>query len=1192
MFCSVALRSWSWSKKKEVKKEKKQKPIEFGYLCRVIMSKANNSEDRRTANQMLPQMKSPSSGPPARSGTRPPSSSTHAAAAPRPTLLHSEGGGAVLPTIPSHSSSATVEWVMSQGVMVGKAVDGSESSRGSSAHASFDIATMAGANTEVFYDTMEHAPSCHSEENCSHERVVHGVSIGTSEATNHPTTTANGEEVRKAMCLIGSSRVGTTAADDGDVGINSTRRNNACGEPHQAEDAETMSFTGSEEIGLASSAAAMFNKRKSVYVQRKQHEQKRVMHLSHEAVQCISSTAGGSLVTRCVDDDVVEPLIPNPSMLAQRHHILEKVCFHVTQALRFAGIQAHIAFYVFGSVHLRTVLPDGDIDITMILLDPSSQPAPYSIHHQHDGQQQQQPATPVSSASPSPPGQQPASMPISTADLLPKVRDYMLAVPSTGIFVDSLVFAEVRVLKLVSDGLCMDFTVGQTGGTSTVCFLHQVDRRLGNRHLFKRTLILLKAWANYEARVLSGHGGYLGTYALTVMLMAVMNGVLSSQHGADCGDLSEEKNNISTSSKSAERAKRGLHGEEEPAAEPSPLALALRFFAYYSTFDFETQCVTIYGPLPISALQRSGGGLAPTSAASTITCDLSECDERTGVSCGTGGASGGACGDGIVSWLQDSSQLLISEQLVADCASMFGRGSGEPSALTTPSASPLVVPGGRPMPADNFPSLPSEGKAADLESTSSHSTERAHSKQSCSKYNQRSEMHPQFSLHLLSTAGGVFPVRSMNIMDPLRPSSNLSRGVSRAHVFRIQAAMLHALQRGSELLNSVAATMPDSSKLHSTGAVAASSSELSDHRRMTVRRLIEVWLPNTMEVIHAFDLRHATNPAHLPQWLEELPEAFFGGTSKCPTCQTPSALCVSESYLRRPELIAIPPPEIATVPPRGSAAEYGFAAPPHSSAPLNHNYGRKAGNSPGRYQESARHPPLAPTPHHHHHHHRNGDAGTTAWGVGDSYMGTSAASGPRYNTQYQYQQQQQRPHAADWAPRNGRLDDSHTGRTVPAGSNMPGGGSTTRVFPSHLNGLPHRTPTQQHRSVIGRGHVDGSAAPPSLAFQQDSTPQGIAFHTHANSSAVHNVNYLKNGVPMFGSGPSHGASGQPPVFGGHSSDVHDSKMQHAPRRQQQQTAPQKLGKEKKGRVNRSANTTPPPPMPPPLNSDRFPSLPS
>lgn len=69
----------------------------------------------------------------------------------------------------------------------------------------------------------------------------------------------------------------------------------------------------------------------------------------------------------------------------------------------------------------------------------------------------------------------------------------------------------------------IDLSSNQVGGLCTLCFLEEVDRKIGKNHLFKRSLILLKSWCYYESRILGSHHALLSTYAITVMLIHTFN---------------------------------------------------------------------------------------------------------------------------------------------------------------------------------------------------------------------------------------------------------------------------------------------------------------------------------------------------------------------------------------------------------------------------------------------------------------------------------------------------------------------------------------------------------------------------------------------------------------------------------------------------------------------------------------------
>jgi hypothetical protein len=82
---------------------------------------------------------------------------------------------------------------------------------------------------------------------------------------------------------------------------------------------------------------------------------------------------------------------------------------------------------------------------------------------------------------------------------------------------------QVKLVKCYVNGVPIDLSSNQVGGLCTLCFLEEVDRRIGHGHLFKRSVILLKSWCYYESRILGSHHALLSTYAITVLLMHTFN---------------------------------------------------------------------------------------------------------------------------------------------------------------------------------------------------------------------------------------------------------------------------------------------------------------------------------------------------------------------------------------------------------------------------------------------------------------------------------------------------------------------------------------------------------------------------------------------------------------------------------------------------------------------------------------------
>lgn len=53
--------------------------------------------------------------------------------------------------------------------------------------------------------------------------------------------------------------------------------------------------------------------------------------------------------------------------------------------------------------------------------------------------------------------------------------------------------------------------------------LLQVDHLINQNHLFKRSIILIKAWCYYESRILGAHHGLISTYALETLVLYIFH---------------------------------------------------------------------------------------------------------------------------------------------------------------------------------------------------------------------------------------------------------------------------------------------------------------------------------------------------------------------------------------------------------------------------------------------------------------------------------------------------------------------------------------------------------------------------------------------------------------------------------------------------------------------------------------------
>lgn len=184
--------------------------------------------------------------------------------------------------------------------------------------------------------------------------------------------------------------------------------------------------------------------------------------------------------------------------------------------------------FPFGSVPLKTYLPDGDIDLTAFgngaFGEDTLAKDVFSVLEAED--------------------KNPAS------EFVVKDVQYIRA--------------EVKLVKCLVQNIVVDVSFNQLGGLCTLCFLEQVDRLIGKGNLFKRSIILIKAWCYYESRILGAHHGLISTYGLETLVLYIFHLFHSSLDG--------------------------------------PLAVLYKFLDYFSKFDWDNYCISLNGPVQISSL--------------------------------------------------------------------------------------------------------------------------------------------------------------------------------------------------------------------------------------------------------------------------------------------------------------------------------------------------------------------------------------------------------------------------------------------------------------------------------------------------------------------------------------------------------------------------------------------------------------
>ncbi|KAI7732956.1 hypothetical protein M8C21_004242 [Ambrosia artemisiifolia] len=123
---------------------------------------------------------------------------------------------------------------------------------------------------------------------------------------------------------------------------------------------------------------------------------------------------------------------------------------------------------------------------------------------------------------------------------------------------------QVKIIKCLVENIVVDISFNQLGGLCTLCFLEEVDHLINHNHLFKRSIILIKAWCYYESRILGAHHGLISTYALETLVLYIFHVFNNSFAG--------------------------------------PLEVLYRFLEFFSNFDWDNFCVSLWGPVPINSL--------------------------------------------------------------------------------------------------------------------------------------------------------------------------------------------------------------------------------------------------------------------------------------------------------------------------------------------------------------------------------------------------------------------------------------------------------------------------------------------------------------------------------------------------------------------------------------------------------------
>ena len=83
--------------------------------------------------------------------------------------------------------------------------------------------------------------------------------------------------------------------------------------------------------------------------------------------------------------------------------------------------------------------------------------------------------------------------------------------------------ADVRLIKCKLEGVSFDISINNFVGLFKFIFMHYIETKYLDTYFYKRTLLLIKTWCYYEGNILGSNIGLLNGYALEVLIIYMFN---------------------------------------------------------------------------------------------------------------------------------------------------------------------------------------------------------------------------------------------------------------------------------------------------------------------------------------------------------------------------------------------------------------------------------------------------------------------------------------------------------------------------------------------------------------------------------------------------------------------------------------------------------------------------------------------
>jgi DNA polymerase sigma len=188
-------------------------------------------------------------------------------------------------------------------------------------------------------------------------------------------------------------------------------------------------------------------------------------------------------------EDIISVVGPAFDSCVLRERIYETICTCIRTILSlYPSLSSSI--HMYGSVPLSTFLADSDIDISVIIKEEGKF---------------------IDST--------------LSKQIYIKIVEELRRMAITNPEITNLhkIAAEVQVIKFQCYSVPIDITLQQYSPCIANSLLERVNQLIGKGGIFKRAIILTKAWCLYDSHVLGSQHGNLCSYSIEIMIMYILN---------------------------------------------------------------------------------------------------------------------------------------------------------------------------------------------------------------------------------------------------------------------------------------------------------------------------------------------------------------------------------------------------------------------------------------------------------------------------------------------------------------------------------------------------------------------------------------------------------------------------------------------------------------------------------------------